>query len=107
MFLIATRAQNTSPSEEQPCSDGLVRSPAGVFCSQRTTACQSFFSRSSSSSSLRVSLGAVRRMKRTNERRKTDMLLSFESRIHQRESEQDQRNTVALLMEECSEREWL
>jgi hypothetical protein len=46
-------------------------------------------------------------MKRTNERRKTDMLLSFESRIHQRESEQDQRNTVALLMEECSEREWL
>ncbi len=59
MFLIATRAQNTSPSEEQPCSDGLVRSPAGVFCSQRTTKCQSFFSHSSSPSSLRVSLGAV------------------------------------------------
>jgi hypothetical protein len=46
-------------------------------------------------------------MKRTKERRKTDMLLSFESGIHQRESEQDHRNTVALLMEEWSERELL
>jgi hypothetical protein len=46
-------------------------------------------------------------MKRTNERRKTDMLLSFESGIHQRESEQNHRNTVALLMEKCSERELL
>jgi len=59
MFLVATRAQNTPPSEKQPYSDGLVRSPAGVFRSQRTTACQSFFSRSSFSSSLWVSLDAV------------------------------------------------
>ena len=59
MFLIATRAQNTPPSEEQPCSDGLVRSPACVFRSQRTTSCQSFFSHLYSSSSLWMSLGAV------------------------------------------------
>jgi len=46
-------------------------------------------------------------MKRTKERRKTDMILSFESGIHKRESEQDHRNMVAFLMEECSERELL